>query len=125
MTGIRHLTTDEQRERFAAARDRGGLCAACGRTLGSDEAVYIERVVLERKSLAGDGAGWKRPMTLRDAPLGEECVSRGFLALARERPPERCEGCERPVYYAAERAGRRWVVCSKRCLGRARGVRAG
>ena len=116
----RRLVTEEQRERLYAARYRGGLCAACGRVLVEGEPVYIDQVLVDRKPLAAPGAGWTRATGLREAPLGEECASPAFLARTRERPPERCEWCERPMYYATQRAGRRRALCSKRCLERAR-----
>jgi len=118
--GPRRLTTDEQRRWLYASRQRGGLCAACGRALADDEPVYIEPVAVDRKPLAAPGAWWQQATALREAPLGRECASPGFLAVARERPPERCDGCGRPMYYATERAGRHRAVCSKRCLDRAR-----
>ena len=115
----RHLTTEEQRERLYRARYRGGLCTACGRALDDGEPVYIAPVAVDRKPLVAPGAGWTRATGLREAPLGEECASPAFLAWTRERPPERCEWCERPMYYATQRAGRRRAFCSKRCLDRA------
>jgi hypothetical protein len=114
----RHLTTDEQRERFAAAKERGGLCAGCGRILGEREPVYIEQVAIERKALAAGGAGWGKATTYRDAPLCEGCTSATFLSRARGRPPEACVGCGRPVYYAKLRAGRQRASCSHRCSNR-------
>ena len=111
------LTTDAQRERFNAARTHGGLCAACGKTLGEGEPVYIEPVAFERKPLAAPGARWSARPVYRDAPLGAECVSPKFLARARGQEPERCEGCGRPVYYAKQRAGRLRAACSMRCAG--------
>ena len=122
----RHLTTDEQRERFAAAKERGGLCAGCGRILGEREPVYIEQVAIDRKTFAADGARWGKSTTYRDAPLCEGCTSATYLSRARGRPPEACVGCGRPVYYAKLRAGRQRAVCSHRCSGRAsRAARVG
>jgi hypothetical protein len=55
-----------------------------------------------------------------------ECASPAFLALTRERPPEECAGCGRPVYYAVGRWRRRRAWCSRRCHDRAdRSPRAG
>ena len=113
------LTTDAERERFSIAHERGGLCAACGRVLGGDEPVYIEPVMIERKPLTAPGAWWSERPVRRDAPLGAECASPGFLARTEGRTPEWCANCERPVYYAKIRAGRRWALCSKRCSRRA------
>ena len=115
---MRRLTTDEQRERFYAAKDRGGLCAACGRPLGADEPVYIERVVVDRKLLAAPGARWSHRSAYRDAPLGEECASPEFLARTQGQTPEPCEHCGRPVYYDVARARRLRTLCSMRCTDR-------
>jgi DNA-directed RNA polymerase subunit N (RpoN/RPB10) len=111
----RHLTTDEQRERFAEATTRGGICGGCGRVLADGDAVYVEKIEIDLKPLTGAGAGWFRKTVYRDAPLGVECVSPVFLARTAEWEPERCVGCGRPVYYATERAGRHRASCSKYC----------
>ena len=66
----RRLTTEEQRTLLHAARNRGGLCAACGRTLSTDEPVYIERVMI--REVVGS------EITLQ-APLGVECASAKIL----------------------------------------------
>ena len=116
--GLRRLTTDAERERFAVAKYRGGLCAACGRALADDEPVYIGRVALERKLLAR-GMRWARRPAYRDAPLGRECASPAFVARTAGREPDPCEHCGRPVYYELERAGRQRTVCSRRCHSRA------
>ena len=117
--GPLRLTTDEQRAWFYAAQDRGGVCAACGRALAEGEPVYIERVLVDRKPLAAPGVRWSARPAYRDAPLGAECASPGFLARARGWEPERCVGCGRPVYYAVAREGRRRATCSHRCAPRA------
>jgi hypothetical protein len=118
----RRLTTDEARERFHAAVVRGGLCAGCGRGLGTDDAVYIEPIAIALKPLTAPGAGWSRETVRRDAPLGWECTSPAFLARVAGREPERCAGCGRPVYYAKERAARHRATCSRRCVPRAGGA---
>ncbi len=117
--GPRRLTTDLERERLHAAERRGGLCVACGRVLDDGEPVYIERVVVDRKPLAATGVRWFRGTAYRDAQLGAECVSPGFLARTSGREPERCEHCGRPVYYEVQREGRRQTWCSQRCRDRA------
>ena len=116
---VHRVTTEEGRERFNAAKEAGGLCAVCGRVLDDGEPVYIEQVALDRKPLTAPGARWSRETIYRDAPLGAECASPGFLARTQGRTPERCETCGRPVYYAKERAGRRLALCSRRCSRRA------
>jgi hypothetical protein len=113
------VTTTEERERFNRAREDGGLCAACGKTLGDDEPVYIDQVLLDRNAFAASGARWGQALVPRDAPLGAECVSPKLLARLDGRESERCEGCGRPVYYAKERAQRRRAACSQACRNHA------
>ncbi len=50
---VRRLTTEEQRERLHLARQRGGLCAACGRVLSDGEPVYVERFVIGPSGVPG------------------------------------------------------------------------
>jgi len=47
-----------ERERFNAAREDGGLSAACGRALADDESVYIGQMVLDPKAFAFPAARW-------------------------------------------------------------------
>jgi hypothetical protein len=115
----RRVTTVEERDRFNAAKEHGGLCAVCGKTLADDETVYIEQMAIDLNAFAPSGAQWSRKAVYRDAPLGVECASPGFLARTKGREPERCEHCGRSVYYAKERAGRQRAVCSRRCSHRA------
>jgi hypothetical protein len=117
--GLHRVSTTEERDRFNAARSRGGLCAACGRTLGEDEPVYIGSVLLDRAAFGGPGVRWERDAVPRDAPLGVECASPSFLARMERREPERCQYCDRPVYYAKDRPGRQRASCSTRCKTRA------
>jgi hypothetical protein len=112
------ITTDEQRTWLSIARERGGLCAGCGRALGRDEPIYIERVAVERKPLTGAGARWSQQAVYRDAPLGVECTSATFLAETQKHPPEVCGGCGRPVYYEVGRWGRQSASCSRRWVAR-------
>jgi hypothetical protein len=116
------IATDEQRQWLHIGKERGGICAGCGRALTPGEPVYIERVDVERKPLTASGAGWAQRATRRDAPLGVECASASFLEATRDHPPEACGGCGRPVYHEVGRWGRRWVFCSKRCRGRRTGM---
>jgi hypothetical protein len=113
------ITTAEELERFNAARDEGSLCAACGRTLGDGETVYIAQVLLDRNALAPPGARWGVGLVPRDAPLGVECVSPTLLARLGGRVTERCETCERPVQYVKVRARRQRAICSHACRNRA------
>ena len=116
---LRRVATAEERERFNAAREHGGLCAACGRSLAPDEPVYIDQVVVDRNALAPPGARWGVRLVPRDAPLGVECVPAELLVRLEGRTPERCAGCGRPVYYAKDRAQRRRATCSDACRNRA------
>jgi hypothetical protein len=117
--GRRQLATNEERTRFGVATTYGGICAGCGRTLGAEEAVYIESIMLTLKPLTAVGAGWSRKAVVRSAALGRECASPAFLDRTAQEEAERCAGCGRPVHYDGERAGRVRVVCSRRCSSRA------
>src|SRR5947208_15946236 len=98
-TARRQVTTDEERERFAVAGERGGMCAACGKTLGADEPVYIALVLVQRKPLSAAGTWWSDRLVKRDAPLGRECVSPTLLAQLEERATDPFAACRRPEYY--------------------------
>ena len=101
---LRRLTTEEQRERLHLARRRGGMCAACGRALGADETVYIERFS-DRGSRT-------------EAPAGIECASPELLKQTKGQQPERCAECGRGVYYRATNTKRRQALCSRACGAR-------
>ena len=118
-TNPRHLTTAEERERFSAARHRGGLCAGCGRTLDGTEPVYIGMVALDIKWSNTPDVQLSRRTVYREGPLGAECAASDFLVRAGRVEPEPCEGCGRPVHYAVNRAGRYRTFCSRRCSSRA------
>jgi hypothetical protein len=107
---VRRLTTDEQRERFHRARRTGGLCAACGRSLGDDETVFVEPLLI------GPADG---PATRSYGAVGIECASSELRYDVQGREPERCAGCGRGVYYRVASARRQWVSCSRRCANRA------
>jgi len=115
--GPRLLTTDEQRERLHTARRRGGLCAACGRVLEEGELVYMKRLVIDIPRPAGERVGGYRATMV--APVGVECASPAFLTRVEEREPERCAGCDRPVYYSAGHPDRQQALCSRACRSRA------
>jgi hypothetical protein len=122
MTPLRwRLTTDEERERFASASYQGGRCAVCGRTLGTDEPVYIVRVLIHRKPLPAAGTGWSTRPVLRDAPLGRECVAPPLLVRLEKQEIDPCISCGRPVYHEGDRAGRQQATCSRRCEKARRG----
>jgi hypothetical protein len=106
---LRRLTTEEQRERFHMARRQGGQCVACGRALGADETVYIERF---------EGLG-----SWATAPVGVECASPGFIDEREGQAPERCAGCGRGVYYRASNVRRRQALCSRACGARAQATK--
>jgi hypothetical protein len=110
----RRLTTDDQRQWLFRAKQHGGLCAACGRSLRDDEAVYLELVEVELK--VSSSWSWKTATAKRDAPLGEECASQELVERASRASIDPCEGCGRPVFHGVDHAGRRHTACSKRCL---------
>ena len=103
---VLRLTTEAQRERFHLARRQGGQCVACGRVLSPGETVYIERFDM--------GPLTRRGVTAT-APVGVECVSRGFLEEMEGQQPERCAGCGRGVYYRRPSTRRQQALCSRAC----------
>jgi len=106
---LRRLGTEEQVERFYRARRQGGMCAACGRALADDEAVYIERFTDARGRWTNRAIG----------PMGAECASTQLRQDTTNREPERCAGCLRPMYYGVESTLRRRALCSQACRHRA------
>jgi hypothetical protein len=111
------VTTEEQRERLHAARNRGGMCAACGRALDDQETVYIERFTVDtRKFVARRGTGRGSEAS---APVGIECASPDLLLQTAGQEPERCAGCDRSVFYRAASSRRHRALCSRLCTGRA------
>ena len=113
----RRLTTEQERKRLHTARNRGGRCAGCGRTLGDVEPVYIEQVMIGTRQLAGS-RNWPFPVYVL-APFGAECASPQFVQERVGEAPEQCAGCGRGVYYRAARANRHRALCSRRCVHRA------
>ena len=111
---VRHLTTEEERERFHEARRRGGLCAACGRTLGTEEPVYVEPF-----TIGPEGGRTTRAY----GSVGAECASPEQVRYAGSAEPERCAGCGRGVHYRATHPRRRQALCSRRGAARAGVVR--
>jgi hypothetical protein len=114
---VRQVTTEEGRERLHAARNRGGICAGCGRPLTDDETVYIERFVVDTRKLlvertlqAGGSAA--------QAPVGIECASPELLQEMEGQPPERCAGGGRRVVYRTASSKRHRALCSRRCVSR-------
>lgn len=103
---VRRATTEEQRKWLYAAKRLGERCAACARPLSVDEPVYMESFIVTRRIPA-------------EAPVGAECASAAFLEGLGGWGPERCVGCDRPIYYRAVRWNRRRAICSKRCAARA------
>ena len=49
------------------------------------------------------------------APVGRECVDVDVLQSTEGQPSERCEGCDRPIYYWRGSRLRRRALCSDRC----------
>ena len=100
------VTTDEQRTRFHKLRSQGGQCSACGRPLGPDETVYMERFDM------GPVAGrWSSAV----AAVGVECASDRFVEVMEGQEPERCAGCGRPVFYRRPSTRRQQALCSRAC----------
>ena len=106
---VRQLLTEDERERFHLARNRGGQCAACGRLLDDREPVYIDQFRDHSRVVIG--------------PVGAECASEAFLDAMRGREPEQCAGCGRGVYYRTAKSSRHWVLCSRWCRPRAHAAR--
>ena len=102
----RHLTTEDQRERFHLARTAGGMCAACGRALEDGEAVYVEPFTI----------GTETAGTRAYGSVGAECAAPEQVRYADSAEPERCAGCEGAMYYrvAAARGGDGDVLASVR-----------
>ena len=84
--------TQDQIDLLHATRNRGGLCAACGRRLDAGETVYFERFDVGPRRV---GEGTRQSQNW--APVGVECASPESLAYADERGPELCDGCGRGV----------------------------
>ena len=95
------IETEDERERLHAARRDAEMCAACGRRLGADETIYLERFAVVRSYLF--------------APVGEECASHELLAWTAGAEPERCAGCGRGIHYRMNLSTRHRALCSKRC----------
>jgi len=107
------VVTEEQRERLRAARRSGGMCAACGKTLGDDEVAYLERFLLGVRVLSGSHVVTYASDAY--APVGAECASAAFLEQTAGTEPERCARCGRGMYDQRRRSPRRQAFCSKRC----------
>ena len=105
----RRPLTEEERARIHAARNRGGMCAACGRALVEGETIWFERVRIT--GLYGESRPWW-------VPVGAECIAPETLRATCDAEPERCLGCGRGIYGLAEDARRRVVSCSTRCAAR-------
>jgi hypothetical protein len=119
--GYRRVVTEEQRERMYAARSRGGICAWCGKVLGADETVYLDRFLVGTRLLRGSNVAIHA--TEAQAPVGAECASSDLLERTDGTEPERCAMCGRGVYYRLSRATRHQAACSKRCATRAASAR--
>ncbi len=114
----RRLLTEEERARIRAARERGGMCARCGRALPAREPVWIEHVVV------GVKAGTRRAPISWRVPVGIECAAPDFRAEAEGRQPEPCLGCGRGVYHRVASPCRYLPLCSRACGHRFRRARA-
>ena len=90
------------------AQKEGGICAACGRVLSTDEPVWQRRLDVRRDW------GSYFSETHRWAFVGRECAAPDALEESEGREPVACEGCGRGMHYAVARR-RRATVCSSRC----------
>jgi hypothetical protein len=104
----RHLTTEEERERFHQARRAGGMCAACGRALEDGEAVYVEPFTIGPADAGTRAYG----------PVGAECAAPLQVRYAETLESEKCAGCDRPMYYRETTRRHQQAVCSRRCRAR-------
>jgi len=105
----RRRPTEEERDAtIFAAKKEGGICAACGRVLSTDEPVWQRRLDVRRDW------GSYFSETHRWAFVGRECAAPDALEESEGREPVACEGCGRGMHYAVARR-RRATVCSPRC----------
>jgi len=105
----RRRPTEEERDAtIFAAKKEGGICAACGRVLSTDEPVWQRRLEVRRDW------GSYFSETHRWAFVGRECAAPETLEASEGRAPAACEGCGRGMHYAVARR-RRATVCSPRC----------
>ena len=119
MVGVseRWARTDEQIGLMHTARNRGGICAWCGRDVDDGETVYVERFTIGAKRPSWHGGVNYRATA--HAPVGAECASPELLEQTAGRSPEPCAGCGRGVFYRQSRPLRQQALCSRRCAGRA------
>ena len=109
----RWARTEQQVALMHGARENGGLCAWCGRALGNEETVYVERFLVgdarpgQRNRGAHHSVAW--------APVGAECASRDLLEQSSGREPDRCSACGRGVVEHTRRAVQKDTSCSRRC----------
>jgi hypothetical protein len=96
----RRLDTGEQRERFYAARQRGGLCAGCGKVLAPGEPVYLEWFDL-------------RHTAHEVGSVGAECASPESLEDTERQIPTSCVGGGRRMYYEAADLAQAPTFCSR------------
>ena len=110
--------SDDEVAQVREAKQRGDLCAACGRDLLDGEAVYYQRIAVGTE-YAYPGAP-VRPWSYPHAPVGVEFAAPELLEHAETDAPEWCEHCGRRVVYATSPPGRQHVTCSQRCRGHVR-----
>ena len=104
---------ERRRQRLVTARERGGMCAGCGRALADGEPVWWQTFPL---------GGYARVQDWR-GPAGRECVSAAFLVATEGQAPEPCAGCGRPIHNDGSDPRRRLAACSRLCARRVRGAR--
>ena len=104
----RPMTHDERDAAIFEAKKEGGICAACGRVLSTDEPVWQRRLDVRRDW------GSYFSETHRWAFVGRECAAPDALEESEGREPVACEGCGRGMHYPVARRLRA-TVCSERC----------
>jgi hypothetical protein len=113
---VRQMKTHEQRALLGLAKRRGGLCGACGRTLGPEDAVWFERFWVGMRLFRDPTC--KDAQVFWEAPVGIECASPAFVARMEGAEPEVCGGCGRGIHVDVERENRGPACCSMRCRAR-------
>ncbi len=109
MSDERRRPTEEERDAIIIEAQReGGICAACGRVLSTDEPVWQQRLEVRRDW------SWYFRVTHRWAFVGRECAPPEVVRESEGREPVACEGCGRGMHYRVAQ-NRRATVCSHRC----------
>ena len=109
MRDERRVPNHEERDAtIFEAKKEGGICAACGRVLSTDEPVWQRRLASR--------AGWGPHFgpAYRWVFVGRECATPEVLEASEGRAPVACAGCGRGLHVAVG-PGRDATTCSTRC----------